>query len=457
MNTIETLKGNLRGRIVQPGDADYDTCRKVYNGMIDREPRYIVYCENVSDVIAAVQFGRENEIRTSIRGGGHNAAGLGVCDDGLVIDLSNIDYTYVDPVEKTVRVGGGAVWGQVDHATQAFGMAVPSGIVATTGVGGLTLGGGHGYLSRKYGLTIDSLLEADLVLADGRYVKASKQQNEDLFWAIRGGGGNFGVVTSFKFRLHEVSMVYAGPTFWEMDRAEEVMQWYREYILTAPNEVYGFLALMKIPPAPPFPESLHNKTMCGIVWCYSGPMEKAETAFKPIRDVGNIVLDMVGSIPYAVLQSMFDPMVPPGLLWYWKADFMTEWSNESIRKNIEHAYTLPTTLSSMHLYPVNGAVHEVNREDTAWSYREANWSQVVAGIDPEPVNKEAISSWAKKYWEDAVHPYSSGGAYVNFMMDEGDDRVRATYRNNYQRLAEIKTIYDPNNFFNVNQNIKPGR
>jgi hypothetical protein len=456
MSTIETLRTKLRGKIVQPGSAEYDASRKVFNGMIDREPRYIVYCTDTADVIETVRFSRENNIRTSIRGGGHNAAGLGICDDGLVIDLSGIDFTHVDPDNRTVRVGGGAVWGKVDHTTHAFGMAVPSGIYAGTGVGGLTLGGGHGYLSMKYGLTIDNLLEADLVLADGRYVRASESQNEDLFWAIRGGGGNFGVAVAFRFRMHEVSTVYAGPMLWEMDQAEEVMQWYREYILAAPHDMYGFLAMMRVPPVAPFPEPLHNKAMCGIVWCYSGPLDKAEVAFKPIRNVGDIALDMVGPIPFPALQGMFDPLLISGMQLYWKADFITDWKDDAIRKNIEYGNSIPTTLSTMHLYPINGAVQNVKSHETAWSYRDVNFSQVVVGVDPDPAKKDVISSWAKNYWRDAIHPFSSGGAYVNFMMEEGDDRVKATYRDNYSRLAKVKTKYDPDNFFNVNQNIKPG-
>lgn len=452
---MDELKDKLNGNLIQAEDEVYDQSRKVYNGMIDKEPAAIVYCQNVGDVIAAVNYGRENHIRTSVRGGGHNAAGLGICDDGLVIDLSNIDFTYVDTDEKTVRVGGGATWGQVDRATHAFGMATPSGIISTTGVGGLTLGGGLGVLSRMHGLTIDNLLEADLVLADGSTIKANEQQNSDLFWAIRGGGGNFGIVTSFKFRLHEVNTVYAGPMLWELDDAEEVMKWYREFITEADHDINGYFAFLIVPPGPPFPEHLHNKNMCGIVWCYTGPMDKAEEVFRPIRDVGDVALDLVGPIPFPTLQSMFDELYPPGLQWYWKADFITEWSDEAIEKNIKHGSKIPTPLSGMHFYPVNGKAHEVGKEDTAWNYREANWSQVIVGVDPDPANRDKITNWAKGYWEDAVHPYSSGGAYVNFMMEEGEDRVKATYRDNYERLAKIKAKYDPDNFFNVNQNIKP--
>lgn len=451
---MEEFRERLRGDLIEPKDKEYDESRKVYNGMIDKTPRCIAYCENVGDVMTAVNFGRKQSIRTSIRGGGHNAAGLGICDNGLVIDLSKINYTQVNPEAKTVRVGGGTTWGQVDHATHAFGLATPSGIISTTGVGGLTLGGGLGYLSRKCGLAIDNLIEADLVLADGSFVTASEDRNEDLFWAIRGGGGNFGVVTSFKFRLHEIDTVYGGPMLWELDQAEEVMQWYREFIIEAPNDMYGFFAFMIVPPGPPFPEHLHNKTMCGIVWCYTGNLNTAEKAFKPIRKIGDIALDLVGPLPYPSLQSMFDELYPPGMQWYWKADFVEEISDEAVDIHIEHGSDIPTMHSTMHLYPINGAAHKVNSDETAWNYREANWAQVMVGVSPDSSDKEKITQWSRDYWED-LHPYSSGGAYVNFMMDEGEDRIKATYRDNYDRLAKIKAKYDPDNFFNVNQNIKP--
>ena len=452
--STNTLKASLRGEIIQPGDEGYDAARKVYNAMIDKRPALIARCADVADVITAVNFGRENGLLVSIRGGGHNAGGLGVCDDGLVIDLSLIRYTHVDPETRTVRVGGGCTWGDVDHATHAFGLAVPSGIISTTGVGGLTLGGGLGYLTRKCGLAIDNLIAADIVLADGRFVTADEKQHADLFWALRGGGGNFGVVTSFVFQAHPISTVYAGPMLWELTQAPEVMKWYREVIMQAPEDLNGFFAFLTVPPGPPFPEHLYNKKMCGVVWCYTGPMEQAEETFKPIREKFPPALDFVGPIPQPALQSMFDALYPPGLQWYWKADFVNELSDEAIERYIQHGSRLPTMQSTMHLYPVNGAAHRVGKHDTAWSYRESTWAQVIAGIDPDPANKDLIVNWAKQYWDD-LHPYSAGGAYVNFMMeDEGQERVKASYRDNYERLAAIKGTYDPTNFFRVNQNIK---
>jgi FAD/FMN-containing dehydrogenase len=451
---LAKFKASLAGNLIQAGDPDYEEARKVYNGMIDRRPRLIVRCADVADVIAAVDFGRRNNLLVSIRGGGHSAAGLGVCDDGLVIDLSLINYTRVDPSDGTVRVGGGCTWHAVDHATHAFGLAVPTGFVSTTGVGGLTLGGGVGYLTRKYGLTIDNLLAADLVLADGRFVTASATENTDLYWALRGGGGNFGVVTSFLFKAHPVHTDYAGPMLWPLERAPEVMRWYREFIASAPEEINGFFAFLIVPPGPPFPEDLHLKNMCGIVWCYTGAMDKAEEAFSPIRDSLQPALDLVGPIPHPVLQSLFDGLFRPGLQWYWKADFFNELNDEAVARHVEHGSRLPTMLSTMHLYPVNGKAHQIPKADTAWSYREAVWAEVIVGVDPDPANKERITDWARNYW-DALHPYSAGGAYVNFIMDEGEEHVRASYRDNYERLAAIKKKYDPGNFFRVNQNIKP--
>ena len=453
--SVEQFKTGLRGELIQPDDPRYDVARKVYNGMIDKRPRMIAYCSDVADVIACVNFARENEVLIAVRGGGHNGAGWAVADDALVIDLSAMRGVRVDPQERTVRVEGGATWGDVDHATHAFGLAVPTGIISTTGVAGLTLGGGHGYLARKYGLTIDNLLEADVVLADGSLVKANEEENEDLFWAIRGGGGNFGVVTSFLFRGNPVSTVYAGPMLWELDRAEEIMRWYREFSPQAPEDLYGFFAFLIVPPGPPFPEHLHHRSMCGIVWSYSGALERAEEAFRPIREeVGPAAFEFLGPMPLPVLNSLFDPLLPPGLQWYWRGDFVKELSDDAIALHVRYGSELPTPLSTMHLYPIDGAVHRVGKNDTAFSYRDANWSAVYGGIDPDPANAECITAWTKEYWA-ALHPYSAGGAYVNFMMDEGQERIKATYGDNFERLVAIKNEYDPTNLFRVNQNIKP--
>ena len=452
--TITAFRGRFRGEVIEPTDARYDEARKVYNGMIDRKPLLIAQCADAADVITAIGMARENNLKVSIRGGGHNAGGLGVCDDGMVIDLAPIRYVRVDPSDRTVRVGGGCRWSDVDHATHAFGLAVPSGIVANTGVGGLTLGGGLGHLTRKYGLTVDNLLSADIVLADGSFVVASAEEHPDLFWAIRGGGGNFGVVTSFLFQAHPVHTVCAGPMLWHLDQAADILKWYREFIVQAPEEITGFFAYLVVPPAPPFPEELHLKKMCGIVWCYPGAMDQANAILNPIRDYRPPAFEFFVPMPFPMLQGMFDPLFQPGMQWYWKADFFKELSDEAIAAHLEHGPQMPSMFSTMHLYPVNGAAHKVGPAETPWSYRDAVWSQVIVGVDPDPANRQAITDWARSYY-DATHPYGAGGAYVNFMMEEGEDRIRATYRDNYDRLAAVKAKYDPGNFFRVNQNIKP--
>jgi hypothetical protein len=452
---IAQFKGQLRGELIEPTDPRYEDSRKVYNAMIDRKPRLIARCADVADVVAAIQFGHQQNLPVSIRSGGHNAGGLGVCDDGLVIDLSLIKYVHVDSAARTVRVGGGCTWADVDHATHVFGLAVPSGIISTTGVGGLTLGGGMGHLTRQYGLTIDNLLAADVVLADGRCVVASADENSDLFWAIRGGGGNFGVVTSFLFQAHPVKMVCAGPMLWNLDQATDIMRWYREFIVHAPEEINGFFAFITVPPGPPFPEALHFKKMCALVWCYNGPLERANEILDPLRNFRPPAFEFFVPMPFPMLQSMFDGLYTPGLQWYWKADFVNELSDEAIALHIKHGSELPTLHSTMHLYPINGAAHKAGNSETPWNYRNANWSEVIVGVDPDPANKDRITTWAKKYWE-ALHPYGAGGAYVNFMMDgEGDDRVQASYGDNYERLAQLKSKFDPDNFFRVNQNIRP--
>jgi FAD/FMN-containing dehydrogenase len=452
--TIDEFKSNLLGELIQPGDASYEEACKVYNAMINKHPALIARCADVTDAITAVNFGRDNKMLTAVRGGGHNGGGLGTCDDGLVIDLSKIKYTHVDLKTLTVRAGGGCTWGDVDHATHQFGFATPSGIISTTGVGGLTLGGGIGHLTRKCGLTIDNLLEADIVLADGRFVTASAKENPDLFWALRGGGGNFGVVVSFLFKLHPVDTIIGGPVFWPLEKSAEVMRFYREFIVKAPDDLNGFFAFLTVPPVAPFPEELHMKKVCGIVLCYTGPKEKADKIYEPIKNFGPPLMYGIGEMPHPALQTAFDALYPPGFQWYWRADFVNELSDKAIEQHIKFGKELPSMFSTMHLYPVDGAASRIKNNETAWNYRNAKWSQVIVGVDPDPANKERITEWTKNYY-DALHPYSAGGAYVNFMMDEGEDRVKASYGDNYKRLASIKKKYDPNNFFRVNQNIKP--
>ncbi|WP_454754253.1 FAD-binding oxidoreductase [Cupriavidus necator] len=453
--TVATaLKPHFRGELIQPGDAAYDQARKVYNGMIDKRPALIARCTDVADVIAAVNAARDGGLMLAVRGGAHNGAGLGTCDGGLVIDLSPMKGVFVDAKRRTLRVGGGCTWGDVDHAASPYGLATPSGFISTTGVGGLTLGGGIGYLSRAFGLTIDNLLSAEVVLADGRLVNASDDENADLFWALRGGGGNFGVVTSFEFKAHPVGTVYGGPMLWPMDKARELMKWWREFILTAPQDINGWFGFVTVPPAPPFPDAVHLQKMCAVVWCYTGPLDEAEARFQPIRDAMPPAVDFAGPIPWPVLQSLFDGLYPPGLQWYWKADFVSDLSDKAIDLHIKYAQQLPTMHSTMHLYPINGAAHRAGRNDTAFSYRDANFASVIVGVDPDAANNDRMTRWAKDYWL-ALHPYAAGGGYINMMMDEGNDNVKAAYRDNYARLAEIKRKYDPENLFRVNQNIRP--
>ena len=452
-NDLTAYRSGLRGNLVQPSDAEYDDARKVYNAMISKRPKLIARCANVSEVVASVNFAREHRLLLAVRGGGHNGGGLGVCDDGLVIDLSGMREIRVDAAARTVRAEGGCLWRDVDQATHPFGLATPSGIISSTGVGGLTLGGGIGHLTRRYGLTIDNLLSADVVLADGRVVTANEQSNADLFWALRGGGGNFGVVTAFEYRLHEVSTIIGGPTLWPLERAKEILQWYRAFIPHAPEELNGFFAYITVPPVAPFPETLHLQKMCAVVWCWTGDPDLADAAFAPVRAT-EPALHGVQAMPFPMLQQAFDGLYPPGLQWYWRADFVNDLPDDAIALHAQYAAQLPSMHSTMHLYPIDGAAHRVGRNETAFSYRDTRWAAVYAGVDPDPANTERISRWARDY-QTALHPYSAGGAYVNFMMDEGQDRVKASFRDNYARLSAIKRELDPGNLFRVNQNIQP--
>jgi FAD/FMN-containing dehydrogenase len=448
------LAPGFAGELVFPDDDGYDGARAVYNAMIDRRPALIARPAGPDDVARVIAFARAHELPLAVRGAGHNGPGLGVVDDGVVCDLALLKDITVDPVARTVRVGGGCTWGEVDRATHEHGLALPSGILSTTGVGGLTLGGGHGYLTRKYGLTIDNLLEAEMVLADGSAVRANADENADLFWAIRGGGGNFGIVTSFLFRAHPVSTVVAGPTMWPIEMTAEVLRFYRDLMADAPRDLYGWFGLATVPPAPGFPESLHLRKVAVVVWCYLGPPEEAAAVFAPVREVGPPILDGIAEVPYPGLQSAFDELYPPGLQWYWRHDFIRELPDEAIDRHVEMGRRLPSVHSTMHMYPVDGAVHDVGSEDTAFGFRDCLWSQVIVGVDPDPAKADELRSFAVDYWE-ALHPYSAGGAYVNMMMEEGPERVRASYRGNYDRLARIKAAYDPDNVFHVNQNIEP--
>jgi FAD/FMN-containing dehydrogenase len=451
---IATFKAALRGKLFRPNDEGYDEARRVWNGMIDRRPVAIVRCAGVADVIAAVNFAREQGLPVAIRGGSHNVTGNAVCDGGVVIDLSNMKGIRVDPEKRTVRAEGGCTWGDVDHATHVFGLAAPGGIISTTGIAGLSLGGGIGHLTRKYGLSCDNLISADVVLADGSFVTASEKKNPDLFWGLRGGGGNFGVVTSFEFKAHPVSEVMAGPILWPLEKSREALRLYRDFMDKAPEDFNAFFAFLIVPPGPPFPKELHNKTMCGVVAMYTGPQAKADAVVAPLRKFGPPALDFFGPLPFPVVQSMFDALVPEGLQNYWKADFVTVLSDVLIEAHVTHGPGIPTINSALHIYPVSGAANRVGKGDTAFFYRDAKYVHVIAAMYPNPADTAKNVAWVRDYWS-ALHPHSAGGAYVNFLMEEGEDRVRATYGDNYERLVAVKRTYDPTNLFRLNQNIRP--
>ena len=451
---INELAAGLRGAVIRSSDAEYEEARKLYNGMIDKRPLVIARCADTGDVIACVNFAREHKLAVAIRGGGHNGPGLGSVDNGLVIDLSTMKGVRVDPEDRTVRVGPGCTTGDVDHTTHAFGQAVPFGIISTTGVGGLTLSGGHGYLTRQYGLAVDNLIEADVVLADGSFVIASELENADLLWALRGGGGNFGVVTSFLFRTHPAKVLYGGPIIFDIGDAATVMRWYRDFQATAPDDFCIWLGLQTVPPGDPFPKEHWNKKMCVLLVAHNGA--GGEAAANAIRAaLPKPIIDWAGPIPYPALQSMFDALYPKGLQWYWKGDFVRSLNDEAIAAHIENAAKVPTPISAMHLYPIDGAVHRKKKGDTAWSTRDAVWSMVIVGVDSDPSKAGILKKWATDYWN-AVHPYDLAGAYPNFMMDdEGEARIKASFGDNYPRLAALKQKFDPGNLFRVNQNIRP--
>ena len=455
--SIESLQDQVRGEVVQPDAPGYDDARKVYNGMHDRRPRAVVQCADAADVIATVETAHDAGLDLAVRGGGHSVPGFGTVDDGLVIDLSGMRNVQVDPAAGVARAGGGALWGDFDHATNAFGLSTTGGVISTTGVGGLTLGGGIGYLARKYGLSCDNLVAADVVTADGRLLRASEDENDDLFWALRGGGGNFGVATSLEFRLHPVGNIVGGPIFFELDAAADVMAFYRQYIAEAPEELGAFFMFQIAPPLPFIPEERHGDTLCGVVTCWSGPESDAAAVLKPLRDAGPVVAEHVGSMPYPALNSAFDALLPPGLQHYWKADFVKELTDDAIPLHVEHGSQVPVVNSTVHLYPIDGAVQQVQPDETAFAYRDVSFACVIAGMWPDPADNEANTKWVRDYWS-AIHPYSgTDGGYVNFMGDDDQNRVEANYGGNYERLSKIKAKYDPDNLFHLNQNIQPAR
>jgi FAD/FMN-containing dehydrogenase len=455
MGTIAELREHVRGPVIEPGDADYDEQRRVHNGMHDRRPALIVRAASTADAVAVVDHAREADLDLAVRGGGHSAPGFGTCDGGVVLDLGLLNNVFVDRAKKTVRVGGGATWGDVNHATHAYGLATTGGIVSTTGVSGLTLGGGVGYLARGCGLSCDNLVSAEVVTAEGQILTASEYDNEDLFWALRGGSGNFGVVTWLEFALHDVGMIYGGPMLYEVGDAPAVMRAYDEYIQEAPGELGAFFGWQMAPPLPFIPEDRHGDVFCAVVTCWSGRPEQGEQAIKPFRDVAEVKAELVGPMPYPVLNSAFDALFFKGIRQYWKSDFVHGLSDEAIARHVEHGPRTPTVASTMHLYPVNGAAGRVGTEETAFGHRDARYAMVVVAAWPDPGDDEADIRWVRDYY-DAVHPYSgTEGGYVNFVSADDAARAPQNYGPTYERLRQVKAAYDPGNLFHINQNIPP--
>ncbi len=453
-HTIEQLREQIRGDLVVETDDGYEVARHVYNAMIDRRPSVIVRPANVGDVIAAVDLARDGGLDLAVRGGSHSVPGFGTCDGGVVIDLSGMRGVRVDPASQTARAEGGATWGDFNAAAHAFGLATTGGIISTTGVSGLTLGGGIGYLSRGFGLSCDNLVSADVVTADGRFLVASERENEDLFWALRGGGGNFGVVTSLEFRLHPVKDIYGGPMFFELSEIENVLRFYRDYIADAPEQMGVFPAFQIAPPLPFIPEERHGEPFIAMVTCWAGPLDEGEKALQPFHDVAPVVAEHVGPMPYPALNSAFDALVPPGLQHYWKANFVTELTDEAIAAHLVHGPKVPVVNSTVHIYPINGACHQVASDETAFAYRDANFATVIAGMWPDPEQNEANTKWVRDYYDETA-PLSEEGGYVNFMAGDDQDRIKANYKGNYDRLVQVKRAYDPDNLFHLNQNITP--
>ena len=450
------LREQVRGEVIEPADADYEQARHVYNAMIDKRPAVIVRAVNAGDVMAAVRFARENGLPVAIRGGGHSVPGFGTWDDGVVVDLMRMRGVRVNPATKHARAEGGATWGDLNAAAYAFGLATTGGIISTTGVGGLTLGGGIGYLARGFGLSCDNLVSADVVTADGSFVTASGRENEDLFWAIRGGGGNFGVLTSLEFQLHPVKDIYGGVMFFELKEAANILRFYRDYVATADERMGVFPAFQIAPPLPFIPESRHGEPFVALVGCWAGPLDEGEKAFKPFHDVAAVVAEMVGPMPYPALNSAFDGLVPAGLQHYWKANFVRELTDAAIAAHVEHGPGLPAVNSTVHIYPINGACHRVGANDTAFGHRDATFATVIAGMWPDPAQNPAAIKWVRGY-SDATAPLSDPGGYINFMSDDDQGRVEANYGAGYGRLADVKRKYDPENVFRANQNIAPSR
>jgi FAD/FMN-containing dehydrogenase len=443
--TVQGFDISLHGELLRPGDAGFDAARKVWNGMIDKTPALIARCAGVADVIAAVNFARAQQLLVAVRGGGHNVAGNGVCDGGLVIDLSRMRAIRVDPIGRTARVEGGATWGDLDREAQVFGLATTGGIVSSTGIGGLTLGGGVGWLVRKHGLACDNLLSVDVVTADGRLVTANAEQHADLFWGVRGGGGNFGVVTSLEFRLHPVGPILGGMILYHREHAPEILRFYRSFTQTAPEELTTYCTLMTAPDGAP---------LVALSACYSGPLEAGEEVLRPLRTFGSPIADLIRPMAYREMQSFLDESLPAGMRHYWKGSFLRAMPDEAIDHLVAHMADASSPLSAVDLEYYGGAASRVGEAETAFPHRQALYNLIIYAIWTDPAEDEQQIQWARATAA-AMEPYANGGVYVNLLGMEGEGRVRAAYGANYERLAALKNKYDPTNFFRVNQNIKP--
>lgn len=454
---FDVLREQVRGQVIEEGDADYESARLVYNGMIDRRPAAVLRVSQVADVMAAVRFARGLDIEVALRGGGHSAPGFGTVDGGLVLDFSARRGVRVDPAARTARVEPGATWADYNHATHAFGLASTGGIVGSTGVAGLTLGGGIGYLSRKYGLACDNLSSADVVLADGTFVTASEAENVDLFWALRGGSGNFGVVTSMEFRLHPVDTVHVGIMFFDAATGADIGAAYREWIAAEPEEMGAFLGFHQGPPVPFLPEEWHGRPVVVVAGMWTGDLDAGPAHWQTMLDAGPALGSFFAPMPYPALNIMFDGLsAVPGLQGYWKADFLRTLSDDALRTAVEFSPGIPTVHSANHFYPIDGAVNRVAPEATAFAYRDVKFAPVIAGQWPDAADNAANIAWVRAYWN-ALHEYSEPGGYINFQDADDQNRIEDTLGSNYARLAELKAKYDPDNFFHVNQNIKPAQ
>jgi FAD/FMN-containing dehydrogenase len=446
--TVQDFTAGLRGEVLRPTDEGYDEVRKIHNGMIDSRPLLIARCAGVADVIASVRFARDQQLLVSVRGGGHSVPGFSVCDGGLMIDLSRMRGVRVDTARQTARAEGGATWGDFDHETQAFGLATTGGAARPTGIAGLTLGGGHGFLMRKYGLTCDNLLSVDLVTAEGHLLTASADENADLFWGLRGGGGNFGVATSFEYQLHPVGpTILGGLLIYPLAQAKEILRRYRDLISTAPDELCAYAVLGTLP----------DGTQAAIFdVCYTGPLADGERLLGSLRAAGPLLADQAGPMPYTALQSIVENINPPGLRNYWKSDYLAQLSDEAIDLLVEHYSSVPAPYTHVVIEHMGAAVSRVGEDETAVSHRDAPHNVVILGIWGDPAQDEPVIDWVRRLWEQ-LRPFSSGSAYVNYQMgDEGEDRLRAAYGpEKYERLVALKNKYDPTNLFRLNQNIRP--